>query len=572
MTTRELRRPRLAAGPGGSDVDGAKRPSPRRSLPPVSVAPAEQKVRRPRRIVGWLSVLVLLVGLATTAVLAWTAYNINDNNEHRLLKLETKQAATVLSAAVPIIQTPLESAAGIAIRNIDGAARFRNYIATYVGLKQEPFVSASLWRVSGATARLVLAVGSAPDLAADPAAASTFLSSIKPNTAFRVTGPLGTVARARLGYAVAASAGADRYAVYAESRLPDNRKAVVAPDSAFSDLRFALYLGRSVATGMLLEANSGRLPISGRTASESIPFGGSSLLLVAAPVRPLGGSVAANLWWIVAAGGGVLSLAAAATAQGLVRRRLAAEGLTGEVQHLLGEQRSIAVALQHALLPDALPHVGGVQSATRYLPGTNGVDIGGDWYDLMPLDDSRFFFVVGDVSGRGVPAGSVMAALRFAIRAFVSEGHAPEAVLESLRGMLDVGDDHHFATVVCGIADVGRHEVTIANAGHPPLLCVASDSAEYVTTPVGVPIGVPSGHPYRSTVITVPPNATLLIYTDGLIERRGENLDEGLERLRAVAASASAKPIDAMVDTVVSELAHGGLDDDTAILGIRWLS
>ncbi len=208
----------------------------------------------------------------------------------------------------------------------------------------------------------------------------------------------------------------------------------------------------------------------------------------------------------------------------------------------------------------------------RYLPGTNGVDIGGDWYDVLPLDGDRFFFVVGDVSGRGVPAGSVMAALRFAIRAYATEGHPPELALERLRDMLDVAEDHHFATVVCGIADVGRHEVVIASAGHPPPLCVSARGAEYVDTPVGVPMGVSGRRPYRSGLVTVPPGATLLIYTDGLIERRGENIDDGLERLRSVAASAAAAPVEAMLDTVVTELASAGLDDDTAILGVRWLS
>ena len=371
---------------------------------------------------------------------------------------------------------------------------------------------------------------------------------------------------------MAANGATSRLVVYAESPLPPGRRAVVAPGSAFSDLRFALYLGGGATPGMLLEANAAKLPVSGRTVSAQIPFGTSSLRLVASAQRPLGGPLAARLWWILALGGGFLSLVAAGTAEGLVRRRLAAERLTGDVEHLLGEQRTIAETLQHALLPAALPAVAGIETGVRYLPGTNGVEIGGDWYDLIPIDSARFFFVVGDVSGRGVPAGSVMGALRFAIRAFVSEGHPPDVVLESLRKMLDVVDDHHFATVVCGLADVERHEVVIANAGHPPPLCVTSDHAVFVDTPVGVPIGVPSRHAYRAAPVTVPPGATLLIYTDGLIERRGENLDAGLARLRAQAMSAAALPVDAMLDTVVSELAQGGLDDDTAILGVRWLS
>ncbi|MFN2561567.1 MAG: PP2C family protein-serine/threonine phosphatase [Jatrophihabitans sp.] len=572
MTTRELGSTVVSAGGArGQDPEAAAAPSGAATTPPPpAVAPGPPVTSR--RPVNRISALVLVVGLAMTAVLSWTTFHLNRKNEDRLLRLETKQASTVLSAVVPTIQTPLDSAVGIAARNPDSsAARFRNYITAYVGAKQ-PFASASLWRVGSGSAQMVTVVGPTPRLAADPAAATKFLTAAKPGRAFDVLGPLGTVARSSLGYAVAASGRTERFVVYAESPLPAGRKAVVAPGSAFSDLRFALFLGTSPTPGMLLEGNTPTLPVEGRTSSVQTPFGTSALLLVAAAQRPLGGPLAARLWWILAIGGGVLSLVAAGTAEGLVRRRLAAERLTGDVEHLLGEQRTIAETLQHALLPQALPQVAGIETAVRYLSGTNGVDIGGDWYDLVPIDSARFFFVVGDVSGRGVPAGSVMGALRFAIRAFVSEGHPPDVVLESLRKMLDVVDDQHFATAVCGLADVERHEVTIANAGHPPPLCVTSDHAVYVDTPVGVPIGVASPHAYSSSSVTVPPGATLLIYTDGLIERRGENLNAGLDRLRALATSAAALPVDAMLDTVVSEIAQGGLDDDTAILGVRWLS
>jgi serine phosphatase RsbU (regulator of sigma subunit) len=569
MTTGELRR---ASSPAVVTTTPVSTTWPATTLTTNPVPNPGAGTPHGRRTISWVSLVVLIIGVAITASVSWTTAHLNRNNEERLLRLETKQAATVLSAIVPTIQTPLSSAAGIATRNPDSAAaRFRAYIASYVGPKQ-PFGSASLWQVSGQNARLVLSVGGPPQLAGDPAQASKFLAAVKPGAQFSIVGPLGTVAKSRLGYAVAGTGTSSRFVVYSESPLPPGRRAVVPPGSAFSDLRFALYLGQTPGTDRLLETNSKRLPISGRIANDVIPFGNSALLVVAAPARSLGGPVAADMWWILALGGGLLALAAGATAEGLVRRRLAAERLTAEVQHLLGEQRTIAETLQHALLPDVLPEVAGVEADVRYLPGTNGVDIGGDWYDLMPLDEGRFFFVVGDVSGRGVLAGSVMAALRFAIRAFVSEGHPPAAILDSLCGMLDVADDHHFATVVCGIADPARHEVVIANAGHPPPLCVTPDSAGFLDTPVGVPIGVPSKKAYRAGTITVPSGGTLLIYTDGLIERRGENLDEGLERLRSVALSAATLPVGGMLDTVVSELAHAGLDDDTAIMGVRWLS
>jgi hypothetical protein len=402
-----------------------------------------------------VSLLVLLVGLIIAAGLSWTSFELNQKNEDRLLRLEAKQAATVLDAVVPTIQTPLASAAYVATAGSNSGADFRGYIQSYLGAGQ-PFVSASLWRLSGRSAQLITVVGSSPMLAADPAAASSFLASATGGSGFGLTGPLGTVARSRLGYALPAQKGSEKYVVYAESALPAGRVALVTPGSPFSDLRFALYLGSSPRSDMLLEANSGQLPISGRTEAVRVRFGAGALLLVAAPARPIGGALATSLWWILAAAGGVLAVIAAATAEGLMRRRLAAERLTGEVRHLLGEQRTIAETLQHALLPETLPVMAGVQAAVRYLPGTNGVEIGGDWYDVMPLDDTRFFFVVGDVSGRGVPAGSVMASLRFAIRGFVSEGHPPETVLSALGGLLDLAEDHRFATVVCGVADVAR--------------------------------------------------------------------------------------------------------------------
>jgi len=515
---------------------------------------------------------LLAVGLIATAALSWTAHTINERNENRLLALQTKQAATVLQAVIPALQTPLASAAEIAATSDGNAARFSSYIKGY--LAGAPggtgsFVSATLWRMAGRTPRLIATVGAAPELVAHTAQERSFLRRAAKAPAFDVVGPVGTD-HPRLGFAYA-SAGRPTYVVYAESALPQGRRAPSAPDSAFAELRFAMYLGRSTQPAALIEANTDQVPIAGHTARATVSFGTGVVTLVAARAGQLGGTLAQMLWWIVALVGTALAITAAVVAERLLRRRRAAERLTSEVRTLLSEQRSIAETLQHALLPQQIPDIDGLDIAVRYIPGVDGIDIGGDWYDLIALDEHRVFFVVGDVSGRGLASGSIMASLLFAIRGFVSEGHGPAEVLDRLGALLDVGRDSHFATVVCGIADIDRHEITLANAGHlPPLLI--GEQGDFVQVPTGPPIGVRAHAPYTAVTVRVPRRATLLAYTDGLVERRGESLDVGLRQLHSSALGSSGQ-LEDVLSTVVAELApsdSGCFDDDTAILGVRW--
>lgn len=241
------------------------------------------------------------------------------------------------------------------------------------------------------------------------------------------------------------------------------------------------------------------------------------------------------------------------------------------VSRLYAEQRSIAQTLRHALLPQELPTIPGMEIAVRYIPGVSGLDVGGDWYDVVPLGDGQFVFVVGDVSGRGVPAASVMASLRFASRGFALEGHGPAAILEQLAKILDVGREGRFATVLCGLVDVGRHRLNLVNAGHlPPVVC-NSAVAEVLPTTLIPPIGVWFPPTVEPTVVTLGPRSTLLAYTDGLIERRGEQLDESIERLRESAVRDSVS-LDDLLGGIVTELTIEPPHDDAALIGLRWLN
>ncbi len=535
--------------------------------PPAPARPRSRPSTDRRVRPSGLGVAVLAIGLVITALLSLACYVVNNRNEGRLLRLQTRQTGAVLQALLPTIQTPMASAAEIAATSNGAAAPFRDYMTAYVG-KDGPFVSATLWELRGGRPTAMATVGVPSLLAQSPDRNAAFLSSAQGRTAVSLAGPLAGP-RYRLGYAFPSSGAAASYVVYAEGQLPPNRRATIQRGSPFGNLRFALYLGRSPKADRLLETNIDHPPVRGRTATAVVPFGAGALTLVASSTTQLGGSISGALWWIVAIAGLLVTIAAAWTAERLVRRRRAAERLTGEVRTLLGEQRTIAETLQHALLPKELPDVPGMQLTARYVPGASGVDIGGDWYDVVPLDEQRFFFAVGDVSGRGVAAGSVMASLLFAIRGFVSEGHQPAEVLNALTRLLDVQRDQHFATLLCGVADVARHEVTIANAGHLPPLLVSGERTEFVAAPTGPPIGVPVAPPYSATTIPIPAGATLLAYTDGLIERRAETLDDGLRRLYDTAVAADLGG-EALIDRLMSTLAPEGCDDDTAILGLQW--
>ena len=159
---------------------------------------------------------------------------------------------------------------------------------------------------------------------------------------------------------------------------------------------------------------------------------------MATPNGELGGALLADLPLIVVLGGVVLSLIAAFLTEHLVRRRTQAEALATENRRMYPEQRSIAEILQRALLPQDLPEISGVETSARYVAGSKDADVGGDWYDVIPLDGNRFLFVVGDVSGHGVEAATLMARLHFSIRAFASHGDSPVEILNKLGPLLNL--------------------------------------------------------------------------------------------------------------------------------------
>jgi serine phosphatase RsbU (regulator of sigma subunit) len=514
------------------------------------------------------AVVVVLISLAVTAALSWSAYVINDHTETRLLRLKVAETGAVLQAAIPQIQTTLASAAEFATTSDDAATGFKRFITGYVGDGKQ-FGSASLWQLDQAAGpRLVSVVGLQPKLAADPAKAGTVLGQAAGPTGLRVVALFDKPNR-RLGYVYSTGAPHQTYLVYAESVLPADGRIPVTRGTPFSDLRFALYLGKSRSASSLIEVSVPEP--SRRTASTLVPFGDQSLDLMASADGPLGGTLSAVLWWIVALAGALLAIAAGVVTERLLRRKQAAEDLAADVQRLLQEQRAISETLQQAMVPAHPPPVPGLDIGVRYLAGAAGLEIGGDWYDVIDLGDGRTFLSVGDVSGRGVRAGAIMSSLRAAVRAFVSEGHGPADVLRRVAGLLNIVSDGHFATVLLAIFDSHDNRLTVACAGHLQPLLITAGRADYLDIPIGPPVGTTLEPPtYTEHVVQLPAPATLLLFTDGLVERRDETIDDGLERLRR-AATQAPPAIELLLSFVADELQETSTtSDDTAILGVQW--
>ena len=525
----------------------------------------------------WLPVGVLFVGLVLTGVLVSISASAYSSNEKRLLDLRVREAGADFQGAFAAIQTPLASAAALADATDGNTTKFMEFIAPYTTGKSPPFGSVTLWRVGANQTGPLAAVGMPSELSATPSRAETFFASTAASRShLGVIGLLSQPQR-RLGYAFTSPGLTGRYVVYAESRpLPANRRSKFQKSSTFSDLNYALYLGSSQRPEDLLVTDLNKVPLTGQTASLSIPFGDNSFTFVVNARHPLVGSFPQRLPWLIGIVGLLLSIGAALLTLRLIQRRNHAEQLAtsleqiaDENRRLYSEQRTIAQTLQHALLPEALPKIQGVETGARYEAGVEGVDIGGDWYDLIALDDHRLLLVVGDVSGRGLRAAATMASLRFAIHAYAAQNDPPETILTKLSKLVSVGSTGQLATILCALVDVEAHTLTVTSAGHLPPLLISDGAGTFINGAVGVPIGVNPGATYTSTAVSTPPAATLLAFTDGLVERRGESIDTGLERLQH-AATANHSDLDGLLSQLLVELRHDS-DDDTAIAGLRWL-
>jgi serine phosphatase RsbU (regulator of sigma subunit)/anti-sigma regulatory factor (Ser/Thr protein kinase) len=239
----------------------------------------------------------------------------------------------------------------------------------------------------------------------------------------------------------------------------------------------------------------------------------------------------------------------------------------------LAERRVATEIMQRTLLPMGYPQIPGLRFSAKYLPAGSGIKIGGDWYDVFQLPNGRVGFVIGDVAGRGVVAASVMAEVRTALRAYALEGHDLATVMSLLNDLLGSMRRNRSATASFFALDVESEELSGVSAGHLPALLLGGDgSASFLAKAGGPPVGLLPGFKYTAQSLHFPTGSTLLMYTDGLIERRDEPIDQGLERLanasRVAAGTEDATFADRVYKALVSEVS---MEDDIALLAVESL-
>jgi len=512
------------------------------------------RVRRPSPV----TIAVFAIGFTLTASAVVAASHVDNSTEVRLLERQTRQAAAVLASSLALNQQVLDNALIVQSHNrqIDRTL-FANAISPYVG-NDRTFSAASIWRREGGRLVRSATMGATSRMGAD--AQQAFLARAF-SAATTTVGMVGHGNRRRIAYALAdPNTG---HVIFAERTIPADGRSRFESNSAFADINYANYLGPRAERTAVTTANVDptTLPLRGITATARVPFGDTVLTLVTSPRGHLGASLSQRLPFVLLAAGLLLTTLAFMVSRVLLRQRQTAEDSAAFAVGL-------SERLQRALLPFAIPPVPNLEVAVEYVAGTRGVDIGGDWYSFIALDSDHFAFVVGDVSGKGIDAVAVMARARFTLRAYLLRGDSPDVALSMSAPQFDVVDDGHIVTVVVGVGNWRTGEITLANAGHCQPLLLTGREPRYVEVATGPPLGA-GPITYAPTSFAMNSGDTLFCYTDGLIERRNEAIDEGMGRL-SMTIAASNGSVEDLVAHSVRSLRTDQAEDDIAVLAFRW--
>ncbi|MEU9286120.1 ATP-binding SpoIIE family protein phosphatase [Streptomyces sp. NPDC048275] len=259
----------------------------------------------------------------------------------------------------------------------------------------------------------------------------------------------------------------------------------------------------------------------------------------------------------------------------LVASQLATHTALGVQKAVMyGHEAAVADTLQRTMLPSSLPEPTGVRLASRYLPASKTARVGGDWYDAIPLPGNRIALIVGDVMGHSMASAAIMGQLRTIVQTLAGLDLPPDEVLHHLDEQAQRLGGDHMATCLYAIYDPISRRLLLANAGHPPAILLHPDGrAEVLHVPPGAPIGV-GGVVFESVEMPAPTGATLLLYTDGLVESHETDVGTGVAALRThlqgAAHRLATSSLEPLCDQVLDTLGPGVRDDDIALLIVRF--
>jgi len=253
-----------------------------------------------------------------------------------------------------------------------------------------------------------------------------------------------------------------------------------------------------------------------------------------------------------------------------IQERFEAEEQLSHEEARAQREHQIAETLQRNLLPDRLPEIPGVTLAARYVPATADVQVGGDWYDVVQLRDGLIGLAIGDVAGHGLQAAATMGQVRMALRAYALQDPSPVSVMRGVHQLVSQLPTPEMVTLMYLVFDPATRMLRFTNAGHPPALVIGSGESSYLEDGLAPPVGVTADARYTETSHELSSGATLLLYTDGLVERRGVSIQDGLDRLSLEAVTHATSDLDELCDRLLSSLLdQNQVADDIALLAMR---
>jgi hypothetical protein len=517
------------------------------------------------------TVIALVVALLASVGAAWAVHSAVHSQERRLLTERANELNLVLTSAVAPITAGLASQGALLSATHGSRAAYKESAAQAVALQaktsKQPVSFAWLRMQPGGPGWVVLAAAGSQlqrGQVIDDVRAQTFQRAL--HSPLMVTTQVTATDR-RLGFALGPPAAPAGTILYRESPLGPLRAPQAASSAPFAELDFVIYGSMTPSRPTALAATTTNLPLRGDVARTTLKVGAESWLIVTRAKRPLVGSFAHQAWWIVLLIALLASLLMALVIESAARRRDYALAL-------YASEHEVAETLQRSLLPK-LPPLRGLQLAARYIAGGQGQEVGGDWYDAFPIDGGRVGIAVGDVIGHDLAAASAMAQIRAVLRAYAVNGEPPAAVINRLDHLVDVLGLTQLVTVIYGVLDPpaadGSRRFTYANAGHlAPLLRQPDGSVEALSGGESVVIGAPIDIEHAQVEQTLAAGATLVLFTDGLVEVPGRPLDDTIQELRdVVAASHIDEPLDEVCDRILATTHERALRDDIALLTIR---